>query len=267
MKFLMIGDIYGRSGRNALEKHLPQLRETYQPDFVIVNADNASHGAGVTIGTAKEFYEMGVDLLTGGDHVWDQKDLLPHLDRSPWVLRPINYPQGTPGKGFHILETPDKRKLLVIHALGRVFIDKLVDNPFLAIDKILSGYTMGQNISAILIDFHAEASSEKNAMGHYVDGRVSAVMGTHTHIPTSDARILNGGTAYQTDIGMTGDYDSVIGAEKDVPMNTFKTGLKLGRLNPATGEGTLCGTFIETDDKTGKAIRIEPFKHGGVLAA
>lgn len=265
MKIMMIGDIYGRSGRDALEKHLPELRRVHAPNFVIVNADNASHGAGITAGTVRELYAMGVDLLTGGDHVWDQKDLLPHLDRAPWVLRPLNYPTGTPGKGFHILETPDKRKLLVIHALGRVFMEKVSDNPFTALDKLLSGYTLGGNVAAILIDFHAEASSEKNALAYYLDGRVSAILGTHTHIPTGDARVLTNGTAYITDLGMTGDYNSVIGADKDAPIATFRTGLKLSRLSPATGEGTICGALVETDDQTGKAIAIKPFRIGGEI--
>lgn len=265
MKFLIIGDIVGRSGREALIRYLPELRQAHAPDLVIANADNASHGLGVNHATVKELYSYGIDLLTGGDHVWDQRDLLPHLDRSPWVLRPLNYPEGTPGKGFHILETANKKRLLVIHALGRIFIDKLCSDPFAALDNLLSKHSLGQNIDAILVDFHAEASSEKMALAQYLDGRVSAVVGTHTHIPTADARILNNGTAYMTDLGMTGDYDSVIGVAKDVPINNFRTGLKLGRFSPAEGEATLCGAVIETDDATGKAVTITPFKIGGVM--
>lgn len=264
MKIIMIGDIFARPGREAVEKYIPLLREKYAPDFIIANADNASHGLGVTSLNVKELYEYGVDLLTGGDHIWNQKDLLPHLDRSPWILRPLNYPNGTPGKGFHVIEK-NKKRLLVIHALGRIMIDKLVDDPFAAIDKVLSGYTLGKNIDGIVIDYHAEATSEKNTIGHYMDGRVSAVVGTHTHIPTNDARIFSGGTAYMTDLGMTGDYDSVIGAEKETPISNFRTGLKLGHLQPAKGEATLCGAFIETDDTTGLAINIEPIKWGGIL--
>lgn len=263
MKFIVIGDIFARPGREAIQKYIPMLREKYTPDFIIANADNASHGLGISTVNVRELYDYGVDLLTGGDHVWHQKDLLPHLDRSPWVLRPLNYPQGTPGKGFHILEKDGKR-LLVIHALGRIFLDKLVDDPFAAIDKILSGYTLGKNIDAILVDYHAEATSEKNALVQYLDGRVSAVVGTHTHIPTADARILAEGTAFITDLGMTGDYDSVIGAEKDTPISNFRTGLKLGHLQPAKGEATLCGVFVETGE-TGKAVRIEQIKLGGIL--
>jgi metallophosphoesterase (TIGR00282 family) len=264
MKLIMIGDIFARPGREAIQKYIPVLREKYTPDFIIANADNASHGLGVSTINVKELYEYGVDLLTGGDHVWHQKDLLPHLDRAPWVLRPLNYPQGTPGKGFHILEKDGKR-LLVIHALGRLFMDKMIDDPFAAIDKLLSGYTMGKNTDGIVVDFHAETTSEKNTLGQYLDGRVSAVVGTHTHIPTADMRIFSGGTAFITDLGMTGDYDSVIGAEKDTPISNFRTGLKLGHLQPAKGEATLCGLFIETDDATGKAIKIEQIKLGGQL--
>ena len=265
MKIIMIGDIFARPGREAVEKYIPVLREKYQPDLIIANADNASHGLGINTQNVKDLYEYGVDLLTGGDHIWHQKDLLPHLDRSPWVLRPINYPQGTPGKGFHILEKNGKR-VLVIHAMARVFISHLVDDPFAAIEKLLTGYTLGKNIDAIVVDFHGEATSEKNALGFALDGRVSAVVGTHTHIPTADARILPNGTAFMTDLGMTGDYNSVIGAEMDTPISNFRTGLKLGHLQPAKGEGTLCGAFIETDD-SGKAIRMEPIRLGGQIGA
>ncbi|MDB5478684.1 MAG: hypothetical protein JWM96_1179 [Alphaproteobacteria bacterium] len=265
MKFIVIGDIFARPGREAVARHLPGQREKYAPDFVIANADNASHGLGVNAATVRELYGYGLDLLTGGDHVWDQKDLMTHLDRSPWVLRPLNYPVGTPGKGFHILETPDKRRLLVIHALGRIFIDKLCDNPFAAIEKLLSGYDLGTNISGILVDFHAEASSEKNALGQFLNGKISALLGTHTHIPTSDARILSQGTAYITDLGMTGDYDSVIGVDKETPIANFRTGLKLNKFTPANNEATLCAAFIETDDATGLAVKIETIRLGGIM--
>lgn len=265
MKILMIGDIFGRSGREAIAKYVPLLRQKYQLDFVIANADNASHGAGITTATVKELYGYGVDLLTGGDHVWNQKDILTHIDRSPWILRPLNFSKDLPGKGFHILETPDKRTLLVAHALGRVFIDNLTDNPFTALEALCDRYPLGKSINAILIDFHAEATSEKNAMGHVLDGRVSAVLGTHTHMPTADARILPGGTAYMTDLGMTGDYNSVIGSQKDVPISMFRTGLRLSRFQPAEGEATFCAAYIETDDMTGMALRITPIKLGGVI--
>jgi len=265
MKFIVIGDIFGRAGRDAVAAHLPGLREKYAPDFVIANADNASHGIGPLPSTVKELYELGIDLLTGGDHIWNQKEMVLHLDRAPWILRALNHPPGTPGKGFHILETKDKRKLLVVHAQGRVFMDKLVDDPFAAVDKLLSGYELGKNIQGILLDFHTEATSEKVAMANFLDGRVSAVVGTHTHVPTADARILPHDTAYITDLGMSGDYDSVIGMEKQDPINYFKTGLRHNRYKPADGVGTLCAAFIEIDETTGKALRIEPIKLGGIL--
>lgn len=265
MKILMIGDIYGRTGRDAVEKHLPELRREHAPDLVIANCDNAAHGLGITPSIAKELYALGIDLLTGGDHVWDQRDMVPHLDREPFVLRPTNFPEGTPGKGSHIVKTKNGNDVLVLHALGRVHHHLQFDNPFLVIDKLLQKYELGKNVGAIVLDFHAGATSEKNAMGVFLDGRVSAVVGTHTHIPTADARILKGGTAFMTDLGMTGDYDSIIGAEQTNPLHVFKTGLKFERFKPAEGEATLCGAVIEIDDKTGLAKTITPVRKGGVL--
>ena len=264
MKILVIGDIYGRSGRDVLAAQLPALRAAHQPDAVIVNVDNASHGRGVLPETVKEIYAFGVDLLTGGDHIWDQKEIIPHLDRAPFVLRPINYPNGTVGKGWHVLEIASRR-LLVIHALGRIFMDKQTENPFVAIDALLQKFSLGKDIDAIIVDFHCNATSEKNAMGFFLDGRVSAVVGTNTHVPTADARILPKGTAYITDIGMTGDYTSLIGAEIEAPLQKFVTGIQSGPLKPASGEGTLCGVLITTDDATGLAQSIVPVRAGKVL--
>lgn len=266
MKILVIGDINGRSGREAVAQHLPKLREEHQLDFVIANADNVSHLHGATPATVKELYSYGIDLLTGGDHIWDQKDMLTHLDREPWVLRPLNHAMGTPGKGIHVATTPKGQKLLVLHAMGRVFTGKLVDDPFAALDKALQSYNLGKNIDAIIVDFHAEATSEKNGMGFHLDGRVSAVLGTHTHVPTYDARVLPQGTAYMTDLGMTGDYNSVIGAEVNGPLHYFRTGLRHDRYKPAEGPGTLCGAIVTTDDKTGLAQNIEIIRMGGVFA-
>jgi 2',3'-cyclic-nucleotide 2'-phosphodiesterase len=265
MKIFFVGDIVGRPGRDAIAKFLPSVRETHKPDIVIANADNASHLRGATPSTIKELYDLGIDLLTGGDHVWDQKETVAHLDRSPWILRPLNYPEGTPGKGWHIVETKNGKKLLVLHALGRLTIPKLTDNPFGAMDHVLKKYTLGENIDAIFVDFHAEATSEKAAMGYYLDGRVSAVVGTHTHIPTNDARILPKGTAFQTDAGMAGDYNSSLGIEITGPLHFFRTGLKLEHYKPAEGEGSLCGALVETDDTTGLAVSIQPIRMGGVL--
>jgi 2',3'-cyclic-nucleotide 2'-phosphodiesterase len=263
MKIFFIGDIYGRSGREAVRKYLPVIKQKYQPDIVVANADNASHGNGPSPPVTKELYGYGIDLLTGGDHIWDQKDALPHLNREPWVLRPLNYPDGTIGRGWHIVKTSTQKTLLVISLLGRVFFDKLSDNPFLSVDKLLEKQPLG-NVDAIIIDMHAEATSEKNAMAYFLDGRVSAVLGTHTHIPTADARILPHGTAYITDVGMTGDYDSIIGADKKVPLNYFISGLRFERFSPAEGEGTLCGVLIETHE-SGLAKSILPIRMGGIL--
>jgi metallophosphoesterase (TIGR00282 family) len=265
MKIMMIGDVYGRTGRNALATHLPELRKQYAPDAVIVNADNASNGNGANPATIKELYEMGIDLLTGGDHIWDQRESLTHLDRSPWILRPLNYPNGTIGKGFHVLEV-GKKKLLVIHALGRVFIEKKSENPFLAIDALLQKYALKKDVDAIVVDFHAEATSEKNAMGLYLDGRVSGVVGTHTHVQTADARIMPKGTAYITDIGMTGDQSGVIGADAKAPLQLFISGFSANRIQPGEGEGSVCGVVMTIDDATGLASAIEAFHKGGVLA-
>lgn len=266
MKILFIGDIYGRSGRDALKDHLPELRNRYKPDLIIANADNASHGNGPNPSTTKELYNLGIDLVTGGDHIWDQRETWPHLDREPFVLRPYNYPDGLPGKGFHILKTPQGQSVLVIHLLGRVFIDKPCDNPFLALEKLLQKYKLNRDVDAIVVDFHAEATSEKNALAFMFDGQVSAVLGTHTHIPTHDARLLPKGTAFQTDLGMTGDYNSIIGADTIIPLGYFRTGLKTDRFKPAEGPGSVCGAIVEIYDDTGLAETIMPIKIGGVFS-
>ncbi len=263
MKILFIGDLYGKCGRQTLKKYLPQIKEQYQPDFTIANVDNAAHGFGVTWDITKNLLEFGVDALTGGDHIWNQRDIIHHIDQEPRLLRPDNFPKDVPGKGVHILEKNGK-KLLLVHLLGRTFMNP-VDDPFAAMHNIFKNYHMGRSIDAIFLDFHAEASSEAFTMGHYCDGHVSAVIGTHTHIPTADDHILKNGTAYMTDVGMTGDYDSVIGAQKDELFNRFVKKMNLSRLQPATGEGTLCGVIIETNDTTGLAENITPIRMGGVL--
>ena len=259
MKTLFIGDIFGRPGRDAVAKHLPILRERYKPDFVIANADNAAHGTGINPGLAQELYDLGIDLLTGGDHVWDHKDMVGRLDREPYVLRPLNYPFGTPGKGAHELATPKGDKLAVVHLQGRTFMEgnSLADNAFVAIESWLQKHTQYKHI---IIDFHAEATSEKMAMAHFLNGRVTALLGTHTHVPTADARVLDKGTAIIVDVGMTGDHNSVIGAEYLAPMQKFVTGIRHQRLQPAEGEATLCGVLVTADDKTGRATAIEPIQ-------
>lgn len=265
MKILFIGDIFGRSGREALAKHLPMLKEKYAPDVTIVNCDNAANGRGVTPKNTEEFYALGVDCLTGGDHIWDQRQIIPYIDKDPKLLRPINFPSHTPGNGSLLFKTPSGQTCLIIHALGRVFIDP-ADNPFPIVKEIIDKHPLGKSVDAIFVDFHAEATSEKMAMGQYLDGQVSAVVGSHTHIQTADAHIMGAGTAYMTDAGMTGSYDSVIGARKDIAIHRFlhKTPHP-ERLSPATGEGTLCGALVTTNDQTGLANKIETIRVGGVL--
>lgn len=264
MRILFIGDVMGRSGRDALARHLPVLKEKLRPDVMIVNGENAAHGIGITPDICKEFYALGVDVISTGNHVWDQREIIPYIDRDPKLLRPINYPKGAPGKGFYVHTTQAGQKVLVINAMARLFMDPM-DDPFAAVNDLLNTYKLGGMVNAVFLDFHGEATSEKMAMAHYLDGRVSAVVGTHTHMPTADLQILNGGTAYQTDAGMTGDYDSVIGMKKDVPIQRFTRKMPTERLSPAGGEGTVCGMFIETDGKTGLTLHAGAVRIGARL--
>jgi metallophosphoesterase (TIGR00282 family) len=264
MRILMIGDVVGKSGRDAISSHLDELRESLNLDFVVVNGENAAHGFGITDKICASLYKFGADVISTGNHVWDQRSIMNYIDGDTRLLRPINFPEGTPGKGFGIYEARDGKKVMVINAMGRLYMDPL-DDPFSAIEKVLSKTIMGADVSAILVDFHAEASSEKQAVGHVLDGRVSVVVGTHTHTPTSDYRILSGGTAYQTDLGMTGDYNSVIGMQKKAACERFTTKMPKVRLEPASGEGTLCGLFIQTNDQTGLANSVTPVRIGGCL--
>jgi len=257
MRILFLGDVMGRSGREAVEKHLPILRDKLKPDVVIVNAENAAHGKGLTDKICKDLYKIGVDCVTTGNHIWDQNEIILYIDSDPKLLRPENFPKGTPGRGAYLHDLNDGRKILIVNSMGRLFMEPL-DDPFTGINELLKNYRMGKNVNAIFIDFHAETTSEKMAFAHMLDGQVSGVVGTHTHVPTSDAQILPGGTAFQTDAGMSGDYDSVIGVRKDIPIARFTRKMPTERMTPADGEGTVCGTFIETDDKTGLAKNISP---------
>lgn len=259
LKFIYCGDVVARAGREAVLTNLENLRQTYQPDFILVNIENAAHGFGTTPGICRDFLDKGVDALLTGNHVWQQRELIPYLSESKKIIRPLNYPENLPGKGFCELELPNGKKLLIIQLLGRLFMEA-VDCPVAAIEKLLKNYTMGRNIDAIMVDIHAEATSEKLALGCYLDGRVSAVLGTHTHVPTADAKIWPGGTAYITDVGMCGDYDSVLGFDKQEPMDRLARKYTGGRLVPAKGHGTLCAVLVETDDKTGLAAQITQIK-------
>jgi metallophosphoesterase (TIGR00282 family) len=264
MRVLIIGDIVGRSGREALAQHLPEVKKRLNPDYIIVNGENAAHGFGITAKICKEFYDMGVDCITTGNHVWDQREILAYISNDPKLLRPVNYPKDTQGNGFRLDALPDGRKILTICVMGRIYMEPL-DDPFAAVMAQVKAHPLGRAAQAIIVDCHAEASSEKAAMAHYLDGKVSGLVGTHTHIPTADARILPGGTAHLTDLGMTGDYDSVIGMDKQIPVQRFIKRLPGERMKPAAGEATLCGAFIITNDRTGLAASIEPLRLGGDL--
>jgi metallophosphoesterase (TIGR00282 family) len=255
----------GRPGRDAIKKYVPSLRRELDLDLVVVNAENAAGGFGLTERLCGEFYDCGVDVLTTGNHVWDQREIIPYIGRDPRVLRPANFPNGTPGAGWR-LHSVGQQRALIVNLMGRLFMDAL-DDPFARLDEILTDHRLGQDAAAILVDFHAEASSEKMALGHFADGRVSAVFGTHSHVPTADWQILPGGTAYQTDAGMCGDYDSVIGLQKEAAVRRFVTKMPGERPQVADGEGTLCGIFLETDDRTALARALEPVRIGGRLAS
>ncbi|MGI8840530.1 MAG: TIGR00282 family metallophosphoesterase [Caulobacteraceae bacterium] len=267
MRLAFFGDIVGRSGREGLADHLPGLRRSLALEFVIVNAENAAGGYGITEAAARELFDAGADCLTLGNHSWDQKEALTYIAREPRLIRPLNYPalSDVPGRGAQLFETERGRRVLVINLLGRVNMDAL-DDPFACIDRELCACPLGEAADAIVIDLHAEATSEKMAMGHFCDGRATLVIGTHTHVPPADAQILNAGTAYQTDAGACADYDSVIGNQKEEPLRRFTTRISGGRYKPAEGPATVCGVYVETDDATGLARRIEPIRVGGRLA-
>jgi metallophosphoesterase (TIGR00282 family) len=268
MRLAFFGDVVGRSGREALADHLPMLRRRLGLEFVAINAENAAAGFGITENTARELFEAGADCLTLGNHSWDQKEALTYIVREPRLIRPLNYPalSYAPGRGAQLFETEAGRRVLVINLLGRVHMESL-DDPFSAVDRELEACPLGAAADAVIVDIHAEATSEKMAMGHFCDGRASLVVGTHTHVPTADFQILNGGTAYQTDAGACADYDSVIGNQKEEPLRRFTTRISSGRYKPAEGPATICGVFVETDDATGLARRIEPIRVGGRLSS
>jgi metallophosphoesterase (TIGR00282 family) len=264
MRILFIGDIVGRSGRAALLERLGALVQDWKLDFVAVNGENAAGGFGITEAIYQEFVDAGVDVITGGNHSWDQKEALVFIERAPKLLRPINYPAGTPGRGAALIDAKNGARVLVVNAMGRIFMDPL-DDPFAAVERELAACSLKQVADAIVIDIHAEATSEKQAMGHFCDGRASLVVGTHTHAPTADHQILPRGTAFISDVGMTGDYDSVIGMDKEEPLTRFLRKISFARFEPAMGEATLCALAVETDDGSGLARRIAAVRLGGRL--
>jgi len=267
MRLLFLGDVVGRTGRAAVIDRLPRLRADWRLDFVVVNGENATSGAGLSAAHARALLEAGADVVTLGDHAFDQNDMLQFIESEPRVLRPLNFAKAAPGAGARVFTAPGGRKVLVAQVLGQVFMKRPFDDPFSAVDTVLRAHPRGGLVQAALIDMHCEATSEKMAMGHWCDGRASVVVGTHTHVPTADAMILPAGTAYQTDAGMCGDYNSVIGMEKDEPMRRFITGMGKGRFQAAEGEATLSGLYVETDDRTGRATRVAMVREGGRLEA
>ena len=267
MRLLFIGDVVGRAGREAVAAVLPRLRTELRLDLAVVNAENASHGFGLAPDMAEALFAAGADVLTLGNHAWDRKEIIPYIADHPRLLRPLNYPPGTPGAGVVVVDVADGRRALVAQAIGRLFLDPL-DCPFRGTAEILARHRMGAGgtVQAVIIDFHAEASSEKMAFAHAFDGQASLVVGTHTHCPSADHQILPGGTGFQSDAGMSGDYDSVIGMQKEGAASRFWRKMPGERLSPAEGEATVCGVFVETDDATGLARRIEPLRLGGRLS-
>lgn len=264
MKLLYLGDIVGKTGREAVCRLLPALRRDLGTDFVIINGENAAHGFGITIKICEALFAAGADVVITGNHAWDQREIIDFIDTEPRLLRPLNLPPSTPGRGFGVFAAGNGRRVAVIQAQGRLFMPPL-DDPFRMIDTLLDDCCLGDGIDAIFVDMHAEATSEKMALGQFLDGRVSVVVGSHTHIPTADAQILPRGTAYQTDIGMCGDYDSVIGMEKQTAIERLTQTLPTERLEPAAGEATVCGLLVETDDATGLAVSVSPLRLGGRL--
>lgn len=264
MRFLFLGDVVGRAGRRAVLDVLPGLRSRYRLDFVVINGENAAGGFGITESIFQSLLDAGADVVTTGNHVWDQREALVYIERQDRLLRPLNFPDGTPGRGVGLFKAQNGADVLVVNAMGQIFMNNL-DCPFKALDRELSACPLKAGADAIIVDFHAEATSEKQAFGCFLDGRATAVIGTHTHTPTADDRVLPGGTAFMTDVGMCGDYDSVIGMDPEEPVNRFVTKVPRGRFEPAVGDATVSGFAFETDDKTGLVTRTNALRLGGVL--
>jgi len=264
MRILFIGDIVGRSGRHIVLERLPRLIADWALDLVVINGENAAGGFGITEAIYNDLIDAGADAITLGNHAWDQREALVFIERAPRLIRPVNYPSGTPGRGAALVDGKNGKRALVINALGRIFMDAL-DDPFAAIERELTACPLKNGADAIIIDMHCEATSEKQATGYFADGRASLVVGTHTHAPTADHRILPAGTAFVSDVGMSGDYESVIGMDKDEPLGRFLRKIPQGKFEPASGPATLCGLAVETDDGTGLALRVGAVRLGGRL--
>lgn len=267
MRLAFFGDVVGRAGRAAVAEHLPRIKAELQLDFAIVNGENAAGGFGITSSTANELFDAGADCITLGNHSWDQSEALVYIERETRLLRPYNYPKTLqiPGRGSQLFTTPKGQRVFVVQIHGSAFMESL-DDPIQGVQSALEECPLGQVADAVVVEIHAEATAEKYIMGHFCDGRVTAVIGAHTHVPTADAHILPGGTAYQTDAGMCGDYDSVIGMKKGPLVQRAATRLPVERKSPAEGPATMCGVYIESDDRTGLAVRVEPIRVGGRLS-
>lgn len=262
MRILFLGDMVGRTGRTAVWQRLPGFISDFRLDFVVVNGENAAGGFGITEEILQETLKAGADVVTTGNHVWDQREALSFAPREERFLRPANFPKGTPGRGSGLYLARNGARVLVANIMGRIFMQPDLDDPFRTAEEELAACPLGEQADAALIDFHAEATSEKMCFGHFVDGRVSAVIGTHTHQPTADHQILNGGTAYITDAGMCGDFDSSLGFDKEEPLNRFTTKVPKGRFEAANGPATICGVGLEISDRTGLAEKIAPLRLG-----
>ena len=264
MRILFVGDVVGRSGRTVVYDRLPGLVRDWKLDLVVVNGENAAGGFGITETIYRELLDAGADAVTLGNHAWDQKEALVFIERAPRLVRPINYPAGTPGRGAAMVDAKNGARALVVNAMGRIFMDPL-DDPFAAVERELAACSLRDGADAIVVDIHGEATSEKQAMGYLCDGRASLVVGTHTHAPTADQRVLPGGTAFMSDVGMTGDFDSVIGMTKDEPLHRFLRKIPSSRFEAASGVATLCAVAVETDPASGLASRVAGVRLGGCL--
>ena len=255
MKILVCGDIVGRSGREVIENFLPDLIGENDIKFVIVNGENSANGFGITKKICEQLFDLGVDVITSGNHIWDQKEIIFFIENEKRLIRPCNYPNQTPGRGFGVYKAKDGNPISVINVMCRLFMDD-IDDPFRKLDEVIEQIQMAHGKHIIIVDVHGESTSEKMAIGHYLDGKVTAILGTHTHVPTADLQILKKGTFYQTDLGMCGDYDSVIGMKKEECIQKFTKKFIKNRLEPANGEGTLCGTIINVDNE----MKVSEFK-------
>lgn len=264
MRILFIGDIVGRAGRAIVTERLPGLIAQWKLDLVVVNGENAAGGFGITEAIYNDLVDAGADAITLGNHAWDQREALVFIERAPRLIRPVNFPKGTPGRGAALVDTKNGKRALVINAMGRIFMDPL-DDPFAVVDRELNACPLREGADAVVVDMHCEATSEKQAMGYFCDGRASLVVGTHTHAPTADHRILPGRTAFISDVGMTGDFESIIGMVKDEPLNRFLRKIATAKFEAATGAPTLCGVAVETDDASGFAVKVGAVRLGGAL--